>query len=193
MSNHQASQQMVGYLYQMQYALKLLLDNDNCNSQISIEKFDDVAFVEEGTPKKFIQLKHHGKSGKLTDGSTDLWRTLKVWLDEIKKSPGLLKDTKFLIITTAEAPKGTAASYLKSDVRNEEEAYSKLRNICNSSRNKTNAKFYNSFLETREDILRQLISKIYVIDNASNIIDVEKEIRSSIKYSCIKKFENQVY
>ena len=39
MSNHQASEQMIGYLYQVRYALALLLDDDNSNSQISIEQF----------------------------------------------------------------------------------------------------------------------------------------------------------
>ena len=48
MSNHQASEQMLGYLYQVRCALKLLLENDNSDFQISIEKFDDVAFSQEG-------------------------------------------------------------------------------------------------------------------------------------------------
>ena len=47
MSNHQASEQMIGYLYQVRFALALLLDDDNPNSQISIEKFDDIAFSQD--------------------------------------------------------------------------------------------------------------------------------------------------
>ena len=76
MSNHQASEQMIGYLYQVRYALALLLDNNNADFQISIEKFDDIAFSENDTPKQLIQLKHHvQKHGNLTDSSTDLRRT----------------------------------------------------------------------------------------------------------------------
>ena len=37
MSDHQASEQMLGYLYQVRYALALLLSNDNLDCQISIE------------------------------------------------------------------------------------------------------------------------------------------------------------
>ena len=58
MSTHQASEQMIGYLYQVRYALSLLLNNDNENHQISIERFDDVAFSQDDTPKQMIQLKH---------------------------------------------------------------------------------------------------------------------------------------
>ena len=91
MSNHQASEQMLGYLYQVRYALTLLLENDNSDFQISIEKFDDVAFSKDGMPKQLIQLKHHvQRQGSLTDGSTDLWRTLKVWMDVVSESPNIL-------------------------------------------------------------------------------------------------------
>ena len=84
MSTHQASEQMLGYLYQVRYALSLLLNNDNENHQISIERFDDVAFSQDDTPKQMIQLKHHVRQhGNLSDASTDIWRTLKVWIDAI--------------------------------------------------------------------------------------------------------------
>ena len=132
MSSHDASEQMLGYLYQVRYALALLLKNDNPNYQISIEKFDDVAFVENDIPKQLIQVKHHVKKyGDLTDMSTDLWRTLKVWIDIIIKSPNLVDDTDFLIITTADAPNNTAAYYLKENInRDVDKAYGILKNVC---------------------------------------------------------------
>ncbi len=194
MSKHQASEQMLGYLYQVRYALALLLENDNSDFQISIEKFDDVAFSKDGIPKQLIQLKHHvQRHGNLTDGSTDLWRTLKVWIDVISESPDILNGTKFLIVTTAIAPDNTAASFLKKDEnRNEESAYEKLRNICIKSENKEHKKYYEAFLKTDEIILKRLLSQICIIDGANNIVDVEKIYRRQIRYSCIPKYENQI-
>ena len=102
MPNHQASEQMLGYLYQVRYALALLLENDNSDCQISIEKFDDVAFSKDDIPIQLIQLKHHIQhQGNLADASTDMWRTIKVWLDAISETPDILDGTNFLIITTA--------------------------------------------------------------------------------------------
>lgn len=194
MYNHQASEQMLGYLYQVRYALALLLGNDNSDFQISIEKFDDVAFSKDGIPKQLIQLKHHvQRQGNLTDGSTDLWRTLKVWIDVISESPDILNGTEFLIVTTAIAPDNTAASFLKKDEnRNEESAYEKLRNICIKSENKEHKKYYEAFLKTDEIILKRLLSQICIIDGANNIVDVEKIYRRQIRYSCIPKYENQI-
>lgn len=194
MSNHQAAEQMLGYLYQVRYALALLLGNDNSNIQISIEKFDDVAFSQDGSPKQLIQLKHHVRQqGNLTDGSTDLWRTLKVWIDIVSESPDILCETEFFIVTTAIAPDDTAASCLKKDAnRNVASAYEKLKNVCAKSKNKDHKKYYEAFEGVDETIIRNLISQIYVIDGASSIIDVEKVFRKQIRYSCIPKFENQI-
>lgn len=194
MPNHQACEQMLGYLYQVRYVLALLLKNDNTDFQISIEKFDDVAFSKDGMPKQLIQLKHHvQRQGSLTDGSTDLWRTLKVWIDVVSESPNILNETEFLIVTTAIAPDGTAASCLKKDKnRNARSAYEKLKYVCLSSKNKEHKKYYEAFLKTDGTIIKRLIAKICVIDGASDIIDVEMNLRKQIRYSCIPKYENQI-
>lgn len=194
MSNHQASEQMLGYLYQVQYALALLLENANSSFQISIEKFDDIAFSEDGLPKQLIQLKHHvQRQGNLTDASTDLWKTLNVWIDVVSKDPNILYETEFIIVTTSIAPDNTAASYLKrNENRNVESAYEQLRNICTTSKNIDHKKYYEAFLNTDETVLKRLLSQICVIDGASNIIEVENIFRRQIRYSCIPKYENQI-
>ena len=141
MSNHQATEQMLGYLYQIRYALALLLKNDNPDYQISIEKFDDVAFDKDGQPVQLIQLKHHIKQkGNLTDSSADLWRTLKVWIDSLAQKPELLDSTEFLIITTAIAPKDSAAGYLRQNDRDPNIAYTKLKDVCKQSQNTAHQK-----------------------------------------------------
>ncbi len=194
MSDHQASEQMLGYLYQVRYALFLLLNHDNPNFQISIEKFDDIAFSKDDVPKQLIQVKHHVQHhGNLSDASTDLWRTLKVWIDIINTSPEILDGTEFLIITTSMAPKYSAAYYLKNDNnRNINDAYQQLKEVCEKSENKAHATYYTAFLKVDEKIAKKLIEQICVIDGASNIIDVDKVFRKQIRYSCIPKYENHI-
>ena len=85
MSNHEASAQMNGYLYQVLYALLLLLENENLNYRISIEKFDDISFEDGYSLREMIQTKHHSKPGNLTDKSVDLWRTIKIYLSKSLK------------------------------------------------------------------------------------------------------------
>ena len=195
MPNHQASEQMLGYLYQVRYALALLLENDNSDCQISIEKFDDVAFSKDDIPIQLIQLKHHIQhQGNLADASTDMWRTIKVWIDAISETPDILDGTNFLIITTATAPIDSAAFLLKKDSnRNPDTAYEKLKTVCFSSVNQAHQRYYDAFREAGEDTVKQLIRQIYIIDRASNIIDVEKDILKHIRYSCIPKHQKMIY
>ena len=195
MPNHQASEQMLGYLYQVRYALALLLENDNSDCQISIEKFDDVAFSKYDITIQLIQLKHHIQhQGNLADASTDMWRTIKVWLDAISETPDILDGTNFLIITTATAPIDSAAFLLKKDsYRNPDTAYQKLKTVCFSSVNQAHQRYYDAFREAGEDTVKQLIRQIYIIDCASNIIDVEKDILKHIRYSCIPKHQKMIY
>lgn len=193
MSNHHATEQMLGYLYQIRYALALLLKNDNPDYQISIEKFDDVAFDKDGYPVQLIQLKHHIKQkGNLTDSSVDLWRTIKAWIDSLLQKPELLDRTEFLIITTAIAPENSAAWYLKQNNRDVNTVYTKLKTICGQSQNTAHKKYYEAFLDADQMMIKKLIEHIYIIDGASNIVDVEKIIKKQIRYSCIPKYENFV-
>lgn len=194
MSNHQASEQMLGYLYQVRYALALLLENENTDFQISIERFDDIAFSKDGLPKELIQLKHHvRRHGDLTNGSTDLWRTLKVWIDTISNAPNMLSGTGFFVITTAIAPDNSAAYHLKDDAnRNAESAYKILKETCIASKNKDHKKYYEAFLNTGETTVKCLLNQVYIVDSASNIIEVEKIFRKQIRYTCVPKYEDQI-
>lgn len=202
MPDHNASENMLGYLYQVKYALVLLLDTDFSDAQISIEKFDDVAFNSPDTssPLEMIQLKHHvgtHNSGNLTDRSVDLWRTLKVWIDAVNADCSLLDSTYFSIITTATAPDGSIASELTDRVKNRkvpdvEKIYNRMKNICTSSTSQSNASYYKAFLDADEADIKKLLSRIAVIDSAPNALDCDREIRKYVRYNSLPKNENKV-
>ena len=190
MVDHQASEQMIGYLYQVRYALVLLLENENTDYQLSIEKFDDVAFDDDGVPKELIQLKHHIKmKGSLSDSSVDLWRTLKVWMDFVKNYPYSLYNTNFLLITTSSAPENSAASKLRKTDRNVQDAYDLLKNIADKNGNKTNKVAYTAFLKCKKNDMIEMLERIIVIDHAEKINDVEKRIKRLLRYTCPDKYE----
>lgn len=195
MSNHEASEQLLGYLYQVRCALYLLLCADDNNAKLSIEKFDDIAFSEEGIPIELIQTKHHvGDLGNLTNASTDVWRTIKSWIDSIVEHPDLLETTKFTIITNSNAPEGSATFYLKNNTnRDSEKAYNILLNTTRQSRNQAHKAYYDAFTNLDENHAKLFISKIQVIDSEKDIINLKSSILKYVRYSCLAKFENDVY
>lgn len=182
MATHNVPGQMLGYLYQVRYALNLLLESSDPSYQISLEKFDDIAFDRDGTPVQLIQAKHHTTPASLSDASTDLWRTLNVWIDAITDDYSLLDHTDFVIITTAVAPKNSAVELVQQ--KKYQEVFEKLKGVTEDSNNQTNLPYYNKFRSIDDSILLQLIKRIRIISSADGITDVEQAIQRQIRYSC---------
>lgn len=192
MTSHEAAGQMIGYLYQVRYAMLLLLESENPSFKISIEKFDDIAFEDGYSPVEMIQNKHHGTAGSLTDRSVDLWKTIKVWLDQTKEMPGLLNNCKFLIITTQIAGKGSAASMLKKENRDEDRAIQILKAIAEEHGNAELKTIYEAFLTIDQKKLSSLFKSVEVIDGAPNIVDLSNKIKKLIRLSCFPGYEDNV-
>ena len=47
MSNHDASNQALGYFFQLQCALLFLMESDDDDIKICVEKFDDISFHKD--------------------------------------------------------------------------------------------------------------------------------------------------
>lgn len=194
-NTHDASGQMAGYLYQILAALYLLLNSRDSNAQICIEKFDDIAFVEQDEPIIMVQTKHQlYRAGNLSDTSVDLWRTIRSWCDSINNSPTNLHNTNFVILTTAEAQVNTAVYYLKGHAdRNPDEAKKLLISAANSATVQANEKYYNAFLGLSPGLQDYLIRHIYVYDNSKNISNLKADIIAYVRYATLPKYEEKVY
>ncbi|MCL2163184.1 MAG: hypothetical protein FWH55_02075 [Oscillospiraceae bacterium] len=192
-ANHQVPAQMLGYLYQVRCALDLLLSDANEQLSICIEKFYDIAFSTDGvSPSALIQTKHHiSVHGDLSDKSVDLWRTIKVWIDHVSRFG--LKNTRFVIVTTASAPENSAASLLHTEGRNVARALQLLKQASEQSGNKANLPYYTAFSKMQPDTMQELLERATIIDNSYNIIDVVANIKHRIRYSTRSEFEESVF
>lgn len=194
MATHDAPGQMAGYLYQVLAALLLILDSKNDLNKLCIEKFDDVAFVETDKPKVMIQVKHQiNARGKLTNTSTDLWRSINSWCDSIKTNSMDILTTSFVILTTAVAPDDSAAYFLRGQQknRNTEKALELILTAANGTQETTKA-FRNNFLSLSDEKRRQLISNIYIYDNSIQIKSFREELKRRIRWGTLPRFEDLI-
>ena len=192
MTSHEAASQMTGYLYQVRYALLLLLESEKQNNKISIEKFDDISFDDGFSAVEMIQTKHHGVAGDLGDKSVDLWKTIKVWLDQIEEHPDLLTSCRFLLITTQTASEDSAASLLRKNHRDEEKAIRLLQAVAEKRGNEALYSIYDKFLETEATTLKDLFKAIEVVDGAPQVSDLEGKIRNRVRLCCYHGYEERV-
>lgn len=183
-NRHEASASAVGYLFQSRLALWLGLRAiaDSPNQQLSIEKLDDIAFEESGSPIELIQTKHHlSKQGSLSDASEDLWKTLHIWTNLTAADSEAPFRTRFLLITTSPTPNGSAASFLRPYDRNEKKADELLLKTAYGSRSLGNANAYAAYVILPEASRLALLRAISVLDSAPNILEVQDEISRFVR------------
>lgn len=183
---YSASASATGYLYQCRYALLAGLQaiKSKPELQISIEKFDDIAFETGGIPVELVQTKHHiGKQGSLTDTSVDLWKTLRIWCELVGTDVEAPFRTSFVLLTTASAPDGSAASYLRPSERDETKADQALQVAATKSTNDELKVAFAAYLALPSELRLSMLRAIQVLDQAANIGDVRDDIASEVYHA----------
>lgn len=183
---HGAAASALGYLFQCRYALLegLRAVPDTPQLLISIEKFDDVAFEANGEPTDLIQTKHHiDKTGDLSDASVDLWKTIGIWLKRVAEDVEAPFRTKFVLLTTADAPAESAASFLRMRDRDEAAADKLLMAGAKGSKNKKIVDACASYADLPENVRLSLLRAVMILDGSPNIIDVREEIARELHHA----------
>lgn len=203
MSNHDASNQALGYFFQLQCALLFLMESADDDIKICVEKFDDISFhKDDDTVTQLMQLKYHSTTGNLTNSNIDFWRTLKVWIDAINQTPSVLENTKFYIITTNSIGSNSVIEKIKNtkanDTVNINKIYEELKKIAiegktNCNEKSQNYKYYCSFLTFNEKRAKQLVKSIVIIPDFYNPKEVDNQILKQLKLCTNKNTESIIH
>lgn len=180
LAKYSAVPSLLGYLYQVRYALYALL-TARLGAKLSIEKFDDVAFENDGSPETLLQAKHHiDRLGNLTDASTDLWKTIRIWCEQARSGVLDAGETILMIVTTGQAPRGSAAWFLRAGPeRDHRKALSLLENVAVSSKNKDLEAAFDEFRALAPTTKDTLFRQVWVLDSSPTVQDLGAEIEST--------------
>jgi hypothetical protein len=87
-------------------------------------------------------------------------------------------------VTTATASATSVASLLKIEKdRDPEQAYQRLIKVAQNSKNEALKKCFDTFLALTEENRKHLIHSIYILDQSSDISDLEGKIKHEIRYA----------
>jgi hypothetical protein len=177
-----AKEPSLGYFYQVQYALLLLLLSDQeSDGKILIENLDDIEFHKNEEISLF-QLKYHAKGNtNLTDRSTDFWKTIRVWCEQIYNNNIKIENTIFSLISTENISNKSILLNLKLG-KNLEDVLVTLNEISKEIDNDTNKKGYDAFNKLSKNQKEELLKKIKIIDSSYDFTDMEKQIKNEIKF-----------
>lgn len=185
-SKYSASAPLTGYLYQCRLALLETLKRLKTNPSltIAIETLDDVVFETEGNSTEIIQVKHHvNRKANLTDASTDLWKTIRIWCDLYLE--GVLQNGVALyMMTTAKAPEGSAAFNLKAENRHIAEAERLLLQTAQTSVSEVNKDAYSSFCELPPESRRELMESAFILDQLPLNQDIDQHLQEEAWSAC---------
>ena len=185
-SDFSAASSLTGYLYQCRLALFLALKNlrTNPNLTISFETLDDVVFEKNGFPKEIIQTKHHiNRKGNLSDASTDLWKTLRIWMS-LRESEIPQSEFVFYLMTTSIANEGNATFFLRAENRNVQKAESKLTHTAKTSKNEDNLVAYASFLSMNESQRLNFLNSVFIVDSCPLMNELDECLIGEILRAC---------
>jgi hypothetical protein len=159
------------------------------DASVSIELHDDVAWETHGTPKERLQLKHHLRgAASITDKSDDLWRTVRVWLDDA--SPTDPDGAVLMLVTTASAPDDSGVYCLRPETLNLAEGQRLIEAAARESNAAGTEKTRQRFLALGPADRQAFVSRIRVLDGSLHIIDVEAEVRRSLAWALPRAHED---
>ncbi|WP_369020563.1 ABC-three component system protein [Streptomyces californicus] len=173
----EASAAALGYLYQLRMALLVCVEHlqTGLDWTVAIETGDDIEAVSGGSTD-WWQLKHRAPGTRMTDASSDLWKTLRIWATAVDNQQVELARTNLFLLTTGIVPEGTVGSYLTPSrpggARDEVEALK----LLNESRSKSAAKSttavanFAAWDALDSDQKLNLLKRIQVLDEADDII-----------------------
>ncbi|GAA0263539.1 hypothetical protein GCM10010492_75740 [Saccharothrix mutabilis subsp. mutabilis] len=164
----------VGYLYQVRKALLFCVEQIRLGLDwsVEVEAGDDIE-VRHENGRDLWQLKHRAPGTRVTDMATDLWKSLRIWATAWSGRDDVGEEPAFFLLTTADAPAGSAAYHLRPPgpdrSRDEAKALELLNKARAKSTNRTNEAAYRAWDALSRDDRRALLSRVQVLDAGPDV------------------------
>ncbi len=183
---YSAGEQGLGYIYQARLALLHLLQVPESTS-ILLEKDDDLDFIDGEGGKSLASLKHKAIGDKLTDLSTDFWKSVNIWLERYSRDDRAASNLRFFLFTTGKVSADSFLARLLPDVPVASGDDPALTELANAALAKTTsqligpiAKKFNELSDTEK---QDFLERILILDGSPRIAEIpaiimDKHMRS---------------
>ena len=189
---YSAAEQGLGYIYQPRLALLTLLGLPETTC-VLIEKDDDLDFIDKDGKKTLASLKHKSVGDRLTDLSTDFWKSVRIWLARYNRDGRSEANLRFFLFSTSSI---SSTSFLKRFLFKSaaQEAYDKslsqvTADALSKSRSKLIVDIAAELNELSENEKNDFLSRIVIFDASPRIEDVPLIIKG--KYMRSIRIENR--
>lgn len=193
---YSAGEQGLGYIYQPRFALLRLLQLTESTSLL-IEKDDDLDFLDKEGVKTLASLKHKAEGDRLTDLSTDFWKSVRIWLARYNRDGRSEANLRFFLFTTGTVSKTSFLQhFLLYPIHTDDEmaSLSQLANdALSESESKLIAAIAQEFHKLTEEEKNDFLSRIVIFDGGPRIVDVPSIIKDQHMRSIRREFRESVF
>lgn len=193
---YSAGEQGLGYIYQPRFALlKLLqLPESTC---VLIEKDDDLDFVGEDGTKTLASLKHKGVGDRLTDLSTDFWKSVRIWLARYNRDGRTQASLRFFLFSTGTVSNTSFLRRFLLDPLAENDEEKSLSQTAAEVLSKSESKLigeiaaeFNNLSDNEKD---DFLSRIIIFDGGPRIEDVPSIIKDQHMRSIRRETRDAIF
>lgn len=178
---YSASEQGLGYIYQPRFALLRLLQLPE-NTSILIEKDDDLDFIDSNGGKSLASLKHKGTGDRLTDLSTDFWKSVRIWLARYNRDGRSEANLRFFLFSTGTVSSTSILRHFLVEPPTEEEKPTSLSQLATEVLAKTKSELIGTiakeFQELNNNEQEDFLSRIVIFDGSPRVDDVPSIIKN---------------
>lgn len=175
-----AGEQGLGYIYQARLALLQLLQLSE-DTAIFLEKDDDLDFIDGDGGKSLASLKHKAVGDRLTDLSTDFWKSVNIWLARYERDGRAASSLRFFLFTTGTVSTDSFLARLLPDQPVASGGATTLTELADAalaeSRSKLIAPIATAFNELSDPEKQDFLERILILDGSPRIGDIPALIR----------------
>ncbi|MGN6383020.1 MAG: ABC-three component system protein [Dyella sp.] len=175
-----AGEQGLGYIYQARLALLHLLQLPE-GTAVFLEKDDDLDFIDGDGDKSLASLKHKAIGDRLTDLSTDFWKSVNIWLARYKRDGRAASNLRFFLFTTGTVSVDSFLARLLFDRPVASGEVATLTELADAALAKSTSKLIapiaTSFNELSDTEKQDFLERILILDGSPRIGDIPATIR----------------
>lgn len=191
-----AGEQGLGYMYQARLALMHLLQMPE-NTAIYLEKDDDLDFVDASGNQSLASLKHKALGDKLTNLSTDFWKSVNIWIVRYKRDGRITSNLRFFLFTTSVVSAESFLTHFLPGQRTVSEDTPMLSELADAALSKSKSQLIKPVAEAfgaldtseKEDFLERIL----IFDAGPRIEDIPSLIRDKYMRSIRREHRGFIF
>ncbi|MBY4796162.1 hypothetical protein C6P86_04240 [Burkholderia multivorans] len=191
-----AGEQGLGYIYQARLALLQLLQLPE-DTAVFLEKDDDLDFVDSDGSKSLASLKHKATDDRLTDLSTDFWKSVRIWLVRYKHDGRSASNLRFFLFTTGTVSDSSFLKrFLPVQLSTDDEAMTlaeQAEEALSRSRSELIGEIAEAFNELTRSEKEDFLARILILDGSPRIEDIPQTIKDMHMRSVRREHRNAVF